>query len=133
MRRIALMLLTLAACKEKEPEPPPPAPPHDGVTVVQPGAAPLQPLRYHPTKGVRTTSQLICDLDTRTDGHDDPMPTVVVDLETVVEDVLADGTAKLRLTILQTAARERPGMAITLDLVRDQLAAMQGIAFTETL
>lgn len=133
MCRVVLMLVALAACKEKAPEPPPPAPPHDGVTLLQPGAAPFQPLRYHPTKGAKTTSELVSDIDVKTDGQPGPMPTIVVDFETTIDDVLADGTAKLRITVLQTTVRERPGTAVPMDLVREQAAAMQGVVITETL
>jgi hypothetical protein len=135
MRCTVITLLALIACKEKPPAPPPPTPlpPHDGVTVLQPGAPPHQALRYRLIKGARTRSELVCDVDLRSDDHTGPMPTLVVDFETQVTDVLADGTAQLRITVIGTTVRDRPGSATAGDLVRAQAAAMHGVVFTETL
>jgi hypothetical protein len=124
---------TIFACKPETPEPAPPLPPHDGVTLIQPGVPPYQALRYHLTRGTRTTSRLICDLDVKNDGHSGPMPALVVDLDTTVEDILADGSAKLRVTVVRTSIRDRPGSPVSSDMVLAQATAMQGIVFTETL
>src|SRR5215510_15705531 len=98
MRYTFLTLVALIACRDKALELPPPAPPpHDGVTLLQPGAPPLQVVRYHLTKGSKTSSELMCDVDVKNDKQGGPMPTLIVELETTVEDVLADGSAKLRL------------------------------------
>jgi len=51
----------------------------------------------------------------------------------VVEDVLADGTAKLRITIARTSVRDQAGSSVGSDLVRDEAAAMQGVIITEML
>jgi hypothetical protein len=137
MRRGFLTLVTLIACKDKPsepaPPPPPPAPPHDGVTLVDPGTGPLQALRYHLTKGDKTTTELVWDFDARTDGKSDPLPTLVVDLETTVDDVLADGSARLRVAVVRTDVRNRPGGTVGSDLVRSEAAAMQGVILTELL
>ena len=61
------------------------------------------------------------------------MPTLVVELSTTVDDVLADGTAKLRITVGRTGVRDRPGGELASDLVRGEAAAMQGVVITETL
>jgi hypothetical protein len=132
MRCLTLTLLALIACKEKPAEPPPPAPPHDGVTLIQPGAAPRQALRYHLTPGTHTTSELVCDIDISSDGQSGPVPTLVVAVDTAVSDVLADGTAKLRVTVVRTDVRDRPGAAAT-DIVRGDAAALRGVVITETL
>jgi hypothetical protein len=124
---------TIFACKAGKPEPAPPLPPHDGVTLIQPGAPPYQALRYHLTRGTRTTSRLVCDLDVKNDGQRGPMPALVVDLDTTVEDILADGSAKLRVTVVRTSIRDRPGSRVSSDMVLAQATAMQGIVFTETL
>src|SRR5215831_9358610 len=101
MRSRCLTLVVLIACRDpSSAPPPPPAPPHDGVTLVQPGAAPRQALRYHLTKGSKITSQLECDADVKSSELGGAMPTEVVDLETVVDDVLDDGAAKLRITVV---------------------------------
>src|SRR5882724_7032632 len=50
---LGALLAAAIACRDQPPPPPPPVPqpPHDGVTLIQPGAAPRQTLRYHLTKG----------------------------------------------------------------------------------
>jgi hypothetical protein len=134
MRCTLLTLVALIACQDKRPPAPPPLPPpHDGVTLIQPGAAPFQAVRYHLTPGSKTTSELIWDLTTANDGPPSPMPTLVVELDTVVEDVLADGTARLRITIARTTVRDQAGSSVGSDLVRDEAAAMQGVIITEML
>jgi hypothetical protein len=119
-----------ASCKDKPaPAPAPPVEaPHDGVKLIQRGAAPVQTLRYRFSKGAKTASTLVCDVAIKTDGEGEVTPPLVVDLETVIEDVASDGTAKLRLTL--TGARlQREGSA---DLAA-QVAALPGIEITETL
>src|SRR6185503_17627308 len=129
---LLVAVFTLVACKPQAPKPPPP-PPHDGVTLIHRGVPPYQPLRYHLARGTRTASQLVCDLEVKNDGERGPMPTLVVDLDTSVEDVLADGSAKLRVTVVRTAVRDRDGSPVTSDVVLAQAAAMQGVVITETL
>ncbi|HZJ67943.1 MAG TPA: hypothetical protein VFD36_30775 [Kofleriaceae bacterium] len=123
--------LTLVACKS--PPEPPPLPPHDGVTLIHRGVPPFQPLRYHLARGTRTTSQLICDLELKTDGERGPIPALVVDLDTTVEDVLADGSARLRVTIARTTVRDRSDSPVDSDVVLAQAAALQGVAIVQTL
>jgi len=145
MRCLLLTLVVLIACKDHKPEqPPPPPPPHDGVTLLQPGTAPLQVLRYRLAKGVKTTSELVYDIDaqntdpadgsaTPPEGQPGASPTLIVTLDTVVEDVLADGTAKLRLTVVKTRVRDQAGSQATSDLVSAQATAAEGVVLTETL
>jgi hypothetical protein len=205
------VFVALIACKDKRPEaPPPPPPPREGVTLIQPGEAPHQVLRYQLTKDTRTTSELVYDFDVRStdlseagsaatggptngssaepagsitkadagsDAHGDtkadrrtradakasdkrgaradskagakaigkakaaeltsehvgPAPTLVVTLETLVEDVLPDGTAKLRVTIVGTQVRDRSGSQVTSESLRAQASAADGVVFTEML
>ena len=134
MRRSFLTLLVLLGCQDKKTAPPlPPPPPHDGVTLIQPGAPPYQVLRYRLTKGAKAASELVCDFSVKTDDQTGPMPTLVVDLETTVEDVLADGSARLRVTVVGTAVRDRADSQAASELVRAEAAAMQGVVITETL
>jgi hypothetical protein len=134
MRCTILTLLTLTACQDKKPAPPPPPPPpHDGVTLVQPGTAPFQAVRYHLTRGTSTASALVWDFTASNDGQRSPMPTLVVELETVVADVLPDGSARLQITITRTRVRDQAGSSVGSDLVREEAAAMQGVIITETL
>jgi hypothetical protein len=134
MRRTYLILVALVACRDKAPEPPPPPPPpHDGVTLLQAGAPPLAPLRYHLTRGTKTAAELVCDVDLKSDDRSGPMPTLVVDLETTVEDVLGDGSARLRMTVVDTRIRDRPGSKVASDVMQAQATAMRGVVLTQTL
>jgi hypothetical protein len=132
MRLSYLTLVGLIACRDKPPEPPPPAPPHDGVTLIQPGVPPLQTLRYHLTKGSVTTSRLECDVDMKSGEQREAMPTQIVDLETTVEDVLGNGAARLRIAVIGASARARPGGTAS-ELIQAQAAALRGVVITETL
>jgi hypothetical protein len=134
MRRSLLTLAVVAACRDRTPPPPPPAPPpHDGVTLLQPGASPLQTLRYHLTKGSKTASELMYEVDVKSDGQSGPMPTLVVDLETAVQDVRDDGAAELRITVVDASVRDRSGSQLPDELVRTQASALRGVVITETL
>lgn len=134
MRLSILTLLALIGCQDKKPAPPaappPPPPPHDGVVLVLPGTAPRQPLRYALTPGAVATSQLVYDLELKSDGQPSPLPVLVVDLETKVERRMPDGAARLRIAITRASVRDRAG-ATASELVRKEAAAMQGVAVTE--
>jgi len=137
MRLGPLTLIMLIACRDKPPPPappaPPPAPPQDGVVLVHSGTAPLQPLRYHLTRGMTTASELVYDLDVKTDGKPGPVPTLVVELETVVEDVRPDGTAKLRITVVGTAVRAPAASETAAAQLHSEAAAIQGVSISELL
>jgi hypothetical protein len=119
------------------------------VTVLQAGAAPRQVLHYQLTRGAITASELTYDFDVRADDTRDAAgtPTLVLTLETTVEDVLADGSAALRIKVVGARLRDRPsGQAaepsdgrvadqpdnqVGSDLVRAQAAAAQGVVIHE--
>src|SRR5262245_48028661 len=87
MRRAYLTLVGLMACHDKAaPPPPPPPPPQDGVVLIQPGVPPRQTLRYQLTRGATVKSRMVCDVDVKNSELGAPMPSQVLDLETVVED-----------------------------------------------
>src|SRR5215467_3488827 len=101
MRRAYLTLVGLMACHDKAaPPPPPPPPPQDGVVLIQPGVPPRQTLRYQLTRGATIQSRMVCDVDVKSSELGAPMPSQVLELETVVEDVLASGDARLRITVV---------------------------------
>lgn len=133
MRRAYLTLVGLIACHDKAaPPPPPPPPPQDGVVLIQPGVPPRQTLRYQLTRGATIKSRMVCDVDVKSSELGAPMPSQVLELETVVEDVLASGDARLRITVIDAGIRDRPGATST-DVVRAQTAALRSVVITETL
>lgn len=62
---------------------------------------------------------------------DAPAPTLIVTLETTVEDVLPDGTARLRIAVRKTRVRDQPGNLIAGETLRAQAASAEGLVFTE--
>lgn len=135
MRGSLLPLVAVIACRDKPVELPPPAPPppHDGVTLIQPGAPPLQVVRYHLAKGDRLSSELVCDVDVKNDREGGAMPTMIVALETTVDDVLGDGSAKLRIAVTGASVRDRGGSAVAADVMQAQAAALRGVVIRQTL
>lgn len=110
MRRWLLTLAVVIGCKDP-PAPPPPAPPpsQDGLVLLEPGRTPKDELRYHFDKGGKTSSELLWDFDAREDGKPGSLPSLVLDLETTVEEVAVDGTAKLRIVVARASVRAREG------------------------
>ncbi|HEX2690176.1 MAG TPA: hypothetical protein VHN14_26355, partial [Kofleriaceae bacterium] len=133
MRYPILGLVALIACQDKKPELPPPPSSPDGVTLVQPGAEPRFVLRYHLTRGQRTASELTFDVDFKKDGQGGPVPTLSVELETTVDDMFADDTAKLRISVGRTSVRDQPGSEVASSLLRETATAIQGMVITQIL
>lgn len=130
--RIALVIVIAGACKEKQAAPPA-APPRQGIEMVHRGAMPHQPLRYQLTRGVRTAVELELDVDMVTPTFQRTMPTTVTVMEVGADEVLADGSAKVRTKILRAMARERAGAAVSLEAVNAQAAMLSGVEITGTL
>jgi hypothetical protein len=130
--RIALVIVIAGACKEKQ-APPPASPPRQGIEMVHRGAMPHQPLRYQLTRGVRTAVELELDVDMVTPSFQRAMPTTVTVMEVGADEVLADGSAKVRTKILGAMARERPGAEVSLEAVNAQAALLRGVEITGTL
>ncbi len=129
--RIALLIVIASACKKKEAPPTPP--PRQGIEMVRHGAMPHQPLRYRLTRGVKTAVELEVDIDIVTPTFQRTMPTTVTVMELGADDVLPDGNAKVRTTILRASARERPGAQVSLEAVNAQAAMLSGVEITGTL
>jgi len=123
--------LVVAACGSKEA--PPPAPALDGVQVVGAGSEPRQLLRYHVAKGTTNVVDLALDVDIDASGQGGPLPTLVMTTEMVAEDVLPDGSTRLRTTITNVTARDRPGGAITAAQMAEQSELMRGLILRGTL
>ncbi|HET9626363.1 MAG TPA: hypothetical protein VFP84_33610 [Kofleriaceae bacterium] len=104
--------------------------------MISAGTPPLRTLRYHLGKGDRTASELIWDFATQNDGKADVMPSLVLDLETTVDDVRADGSARLRIRVVKSNVRggaAGSGSAASSDLARSEAVALQGVTIGETL
>lgn len=128
--RIALLTMLAVGCKKAEPPPPPP---RQGMEMISLGAMPHRPLRYELTKGVKTAVELEIETDVATSSFQRTMPTQVMVMELAAEDVLPDGNAKVRTTILRAAAKERPGANSPLEALNAQATMLSGVAITGTL
>ncbi len=108
--------------------------PIDGVEVLTAGASGSQRvLRYHLAKGVKTPLELAMDVEMIAGGRGGKLPTLVMTMEIGADDVLPDGTAKLRMTVIDAQVRDRAGSAVPAGPMRALTAAMIGAVFTASL
>jgi hypothetical protein len=130
VRTISVILLAALGCKSQEPPPPPP--PGD-LVVVSPGVLPQRLLRYQLAKGTKSTVELEVEGKlTAGDMTPSVAPPLVFSLETVVDDVTADGHMKLTTTILELtthAAADQPGTPAA----TSEAAALKGFKIASTL
>ena len=130
--RIALLIVAAGACRKKV-EAPPAGPPPDGVELVSLGAIPRQVLRYQLARGVKAQVEMEIDAEFAAPGLQRTMPTAVTVMELGADDVLPDGNAKVRTTILRASARERPGAEVSIEAASAQGAMLSGVEITSTL
>lgn len=124
--------LILAACSSKE-APPAATPSPDGVLVLGAGSEPRQVLRYHVAKGTTNLVDLALDVDIDAGGQGGPLPTLVMTSEMTADELLPDGSTKLRTTITNVTARDRAGSAITAEQMAEQTELMRGLVLRGTL
>jgi hypothetical protein len=129
--RIAILAVLAAACRKKADAPPPP--PLQGVEMVRYGAMPHQTLRYQLTKGMKTAVEMEIDTDVSAPTFQRTMPTTVTVMELGADEVLPDGNAKVRTTILRASARERAGAQTSVEAANAQGMMLSGVEITGTL
>jgi hypothetical protein len=128
----AIALVGGLGCKEAEPEHKPVvAPPTEGLELVKPGADPKTVLRYHLAKGTKTPVTLAIDVDLDAAGQGGPLPSMVMEPEIACEDVLPDGSMKIRTTIVHVTAKDRPGGVIP--AAQMSMSALDGVTMTGVL
>lgn len=130
--RSAILIGATGACHEKA-TPPPEPPPRQGIEMVSQGTLPRRELRYQLARGVRTQVELELDAEVVAPGLARPMPTAITVLELGADDVLPDGAAQVRTTILRASARARPGADASLEVASAQGMMLSGVAITGTL
>jgi hypothetical protein len=131
--RIALAAVLGCACKKQPAEEAPPPVPSQGIELVSRGAIPQQSLRYQLTKGMTTSLELESDADISMGEMKRTMPTSVLRLEIVADDVLADGSAKVRTRVVGASARERPNATVPLEAMNAQAMMLAGLEVAGTL
>jgi hypothetical protein len=127
---IAIAIVLVACGKDA---PPAAAPPLDGVKVVVAGSEPRTLLRYHVAKGTTNQIALALDVDIDAGGQGGPLPTLVMTSEVVADDVLPDGSTRVRTTITNVAARDRPGSPVGAEQMAEQTVLMRGLVLRGTL
>jgi hypothetical protein len=123
--------IVLVACGKEAPPAATPSP--DGVKVPVAGAEPRVLLRYHVAKGTTSQVELALDVDIDASGQGGPLPTLVMTSEIVADEVLPDGSTKVRTTITEVTARDRPNSPVTADQMAEQTALMRGLVLRGTL
>ena len=129
MRQISVVLLAALGCKSQEATPPPR--PSD-LIVVSPGVLPQRLLRYQLAKGTKSTLELEVEGKLVAGDITSAAPPLVFTLETVVDDVTADGNMKLTTTIQELTthvALDQPGGPAS----AAEAAALKGVKITSTL
>jgi len=109
-------------------------PPSDGLELVTAGASNARkPLRYHLQKDAKSPLELVMDLELAAGGRGGKLPSLVMALEIAVEDVLPDGAAKVRTTVVGASAREREGSVVPASTMGSMTSMLEGMTFTATL
>jgi hypothetical protein len=133
--RIAILLVAAGACRKKA-EAPPAEPSQggvEGVEIVSPGTLPRQALRYQLAKGVKTQVEMEIEAEFAAPGLQRTMPTAVSVMELGADDVLPDGNARVRTTVLRSSARARPGAEVSIEAANAQGMMLSGLEVTGTL
>lgn len=129
---IAIACLWAAGCGSKE-QPPPPPPPLTGLAIIDPGLEPRTLLHYQPAKGTRTQLRVTADIELGDGASKVPWPTVITNSEVSAEDVLADGTIKVRYAVVSSTAQDRERAVITAEQMTQPLQLLVGTSITGTL
>lgn len=131
MRVVLIAVASMAiGCGEKAKPPPPPP---SAVTVIESGAAPRQVLRYRIERDLHAIAKVELDVTIDAGGQGGVLPTMVLGLETRMEEALPSERARVRTTIVDVSARERPGSLITAAALDAEAHHLRGIAFVGVL
>ncbi|HEV7557527.1 MAG TPA: DUF6263 family protein [Kofleriaceae bacterium] len=103
----------------------------DGLEIISEGAQPRKLLRYAVAKGTHSPIEVAMDMDLDA-GIKNVAPTLVMVMDIGVDDVTSDGKMKLRTSINDVSARDRPGAA-SAAMLKGQLDLMTGTTMTATL
>jgi hypothetical protein len=100
--------------------------------VVSRGSEPRRELRYHIDKGTTQRFDVAVDVHVTAGEMGGPLPTIVLSMTVVVEDVVPVG-AKLRATIVDAKAIDRDDSRVAPNALAGPLEMMRGIELVATL
>ena len=126
--RAAFAVFLVVGCKPVEEHSLPPE-----VELVSAGIEPRHKLRYHAAKSTARTLEVAVDMEVTAGEMESVMPSVVMTLSVVVEDVLYDGRMKLRTTVRDVVAHERIISRVAPASLGAPNQAMKGVVMTSTL
>lgn len=126
--RAAFAVFLVVGCKSVEEHSLPP-----DVELVSAGIEPRHKLRYHAAKSTARTLEVAVDTDVTAGEMESVMPSVVMTLSVIVEDVLYDGRMKLRTTVRDVVAHERITSRVAPSSLGGPNDAMKGVVMTSTL
>lgn len=132
---IAIALLAALGCEKTADSPTPdptPSPTNDGVQLVSLGEGAQRVLRYHLRKGTHTTTEIAMTMDLDV-ARAMKMPTVVMVMDIAVEDVLANGSARVATRITESRLVERPGTTMDVATLSPLTQKLTGLGYAFTL
>lgn len=125
-----MLLVVAAACGS---DPKPTVRDLNGIELIWPGQPPRQVLRYAVTQGAKSRLEVAVDVDLDAGGQGSPLPRVTVTSELLIEAVHADGSARVRLTILDITSTARDLATVSAGAMTDHMQLMKGVVLVGTL
>lgn len=101
-------------------------PPPEGVELLEAGTEPRRELRYVIAKETRSTIDLTLEVDVDAGGQGGPLPTLTLTNEIVAEEVFPNGAMRMRTTILDVRATERPGTMVPAETLTTNMQELRG-------
>ncbi|HEY4182585.1 MAG TPA: hypothetical protein VGM90_37390 [Kofleriaceae bacterium] len=134
MKAFLTLLIALPACGSEARTGTPDA---NGVSLIWVGGGPRQVLRYVPHKGDTTPLRLVTESELTSVGNQGKeggaLPTLTIDGTLAIDDVLADGSARLRLLIGEITASSTDATTMPADAMERNMQLMHGASVVATL
>jgi len=128
--RLLLIAVAISGCKKGDDDASAVKAPD--LQIVSAGNEPRLRLRYQAPKGSKRDLEIAIDVTASAGDMGGPMPTIVLTLSLVVEDVVPAGM-KLRTTVVDAVARDRDDTRVDPKALTGPLDLMRGIVFTTTM
>jgi hypothetical protein len=138
MKLVSLIAsLALLSCEKSSTDQPSPTPAtsgsNDGVQLVSLGGDGKRVLQYRMKKGAHTPLEMAMNMDLDVTGRPMTMPTIVMTLDLAVDDVLADGSARIKSSIKSARIDPRAGATVDAAALAPMTQMLSGLVYTFTL